>query len=140
MENKNMNNKNMENKYINNEDKDILYSTIQLNYFKQGDDMNNCLIKDDNGKVNVKKSLKNYIVKMKSVIDHVKEIHDFIPDENNLELTGDTHYISLNGEHEIIERLVNFNLIQLNTYSDDDESECGENCDINNNNNIENIN
>ncbi len=100
----------------------VLFSEIHLPLFKVGDDIDSCLIKT-NDKVDVKASLENYISLLQAAIDHVQKICDFMPVNNNLTLHGDTHYVSLSGEPEVIERLAKFDLVTLDEYANNEEEE-----------------
>lgn len=84
---------------------------VWLSYFKQGDDMHKCIEKDANGKINVKASLKNHMELLQSVAEHLKEINDNIPEVNDLTISGDTHCISISGDPDVIEKLINLKLV-----------------------------
>ena len=74
------------------------YATIWLPYFKQGDDMNGGLVKDDNGTVDTKESIKNHIIRLEAAINQLQQIHDLIPDVNTCVINGDTHHIGIDGD------------------------------------------
>jgi hypothetical protein len=107
-----------------------VHAQVCLNYYKQGDDMYHCLVKE-NDKINVKKSIEKHIALLESVINHLKAIDDIIPDDNDLEINGDTHYIEISGSKNIIDNLVNANLANYDNIHDNHD---------NNNNDINNFN
>lgn len=110
-------------------------ATIWLNTFKQGDDMYQCRELRENGSVDVKKTLENYIDRMNGVVKHVEMINENIPEENDLKINADTHYIGISGDANIIKKLVNLELVQEDLCYDcnepmenckcDEDSECG---------------
>ena len=120
----------------------IKKATIHLGYFKQGDDLSGCLVKNNhNGSVNTKKTIEKHIYLLESVISHLKQINDKIPEINNCIIDGDTHYISIEGDEEIINDLISNELAHL--VEDYEEDYCQEsNNDLsesNDNNEEENI-
>ena len=96
-------------------------ATIGLGYFKQGDDLDRCIVKDDDGDVNTKETLNNHIKLLESVIEHLKSINDLIPDTNTCSLYGDTHYISIEGDERIIDQLVSHDLAQIDENMDESD-------------------
>ena len=98
-------------------------ATIWLGYFKQGDDLDRCIVKDDDGDVNTKETLNNHIKLLEAVIEKLKSINDLIPDTNTCSLYGDTHYISIEGDERIIDQLVSHNLAQIDVNMDEPDSE-----------------
>ncbi len=88
----------------------MTHSEIHLPILKKGDDMNDCLVKNTDGTVNVKESLAKYSDLLLLAVD---TINNNIPDTNNLTLCGDTHYIGLSGDAEIIQKLAGLNLVSV---------------------------
>jgi len=116
-------------------------ATIGLGYFKQGDDLDRCIVKDDDGDVNTKETINNHIKLLEAVIEQLKSINDLIPDVNTCSLYGDTHYISIEGDERIIDQLISHNLAQIDENMDEPDSEVNDsdtsNEDKENNNNNE---
>jgi hypothetical protein len=96
---------------------------IWLPYFKQGDDLAACLAKDENNKVHAKKTLDNHIALLEMAIKQLKDINDIIPLINDIELTGDTHYVGIHGDERIINLLINSKLADAEDSFDDAESD-----------------
>ncbi len=104
---------------------------LSLPYFKQGDDLKRCLIKTDDGKINVKESLLNHISLLKSsinILDKVIKILNDIPNannEDNISINGDAHIIFLTGNSKIIEILEQDKLLEIVDNDDDvEEDKC----------------
>jgi hypothetical protein len=87
------------------------YATLYLPYHKQGDDLHKSLVKEG-GKVNSKVTLSNHIRLLQESIDKLQALHDALQDDDNVELDGDTHHISVMGDKEAIERLLEKNLVE----------------------------
>lgn len=96
--------------------------TIHLNYWKQGDDLDRCIVKNDDDSINTKKSIENHISLLESVISHLKDINDKIPEVNICELYGDTHYISIEGDERIMNELVSNKLAYEDPFDDEEET------------------
>lgn len=96
------------------------YAEISLPYFKRGDDLSQCIVKNDNGLVDAKKTLINHIELLQSAIHILQSIHDEIPDNNDIELEGNTHFIGIYGDENIINNLINKNLVEKNDDLEDD--------------------
>ena len=95
--------------------------TISLAYFKQGDDVSRCLVKNDDDTVNTKETINNHITLLESVIEHLKSINDVIPDVNTCTIHGDTHYICIEGDERIINQLVEKELAYIDEFGDEEE-------------------
>ena len=109
-----------------------LYATIFLPYFKQGDDLNGCIVKDENEVVDTKATLRNHMAQLEAAIAELKEIHDTIPDVNTCVIDGDTHHIGIEGDERIINALVSKELAQIDEdYNEENnnESSSGSNSD-----------
>lgn len=99
------------------------YATIHLGYFKQGNDLEGCIEKNPDDTVNVKKTLKNHVLLLESVIDHLKQIDEKIPEINDCTIDGDTHFISIEGSERIINDLVSNNLAEIDEYMNEELEE-----------------
>lgn len=102
---------------------------IWLPYFKQGDDMNSCLVRDEKNKLNVKASFENHINLLKSAIELLEGIKNSLPEDGDFDIDADTHMISITGDRNIIEKLQNNKLLE-NDFSSDDCSESDNISDI----------
>ena len=107
------------------------HATIFLPYFKQGDDLNSCIEKYEDGNVNTKETLKKYVELLENVINIIKEIDSIIPENNDIEIDGDTHYIGITGDKKILDKLVEKDLAQYEEEYDDDDDDDVENCEEN---------
>lgn len=96
---------------------------VWLNYFKQGDDMHRCLKKDENGKINAKASIENHIAAMESVVEHLKELNAMIPEDNDIDIDADTHMIRIRGDKNLIDRIVNKKLAQIDEEDEEDHED-----------------
>ena len=103
---------------------DTTFAQIWLPIYKQGDDMDRCIIKKENGEVDVKESLTRYVNLLECAIQQLKDIKNAIPDNEKIDLWGDTHYIGIRGDRTMIERLHNMDLVQI-----DEEEFSGEEFD-----------
>ena len=92
---------------------------LWLDYYKQGDDMNQCIIKNEDGKIDAKASINNHIALLENVIEHLKQVNNLIPYDNDIDIDANTHHIDLNGDSEIIQKLIDAKLLN----SDDEEEE-----------------
>lgn len=99
------------------------FASIWLPYFKQGDDLHACLV-TENGKVNVKETLSHHIKLLGNAINHLQQIHDAIPDENDLEIEGDTHHIGICGDKALIQKLNDSKLVDIEDPNSGDDSDC----------------
>lgn len=95
-----------------------LYGQVNLPYFKQGDDFNACQTND------IHESLNNHIALLKSAIEHLEKLRDLIPQNPNIEMYGDTHYIGISGEESILKPLLENELITV--YENESEEENSE--------------
>lgn len=91
----------------------ILHSEIHLPIYKQGDDLDSCIVKNDNGSIDVKETLTKYSDLLISASRILINIRDNIPDETVMDLQGDTHFIGLSGDESIIKKLSEMNLVSI---------------------------
>ena len=94
-------------------------ATISLSYFKQGDDLSACIVHNDDGTMNVKKSFENHINLLQVAIDQLQRIIDLIPDDNTCKLQADTHYIGIYGDDAVVQRLVDEELAYIDDFDDE---------------------
>ena len=99
----------------------IRHACLYLPYFKQGDDLDSVIVMNDNGKVNAKATLLGHIDLLKFAIAKLQSVHDLLPDDNTLDIHGDTHCIFVNGKKSLIELLVQHDLVRID--SDDEEED-----------------
>ena len=114
-------------------EKTTKYGQIWLSYYKQGDDMSQCIVKENDGKVNAKASIENHIRLLQHTIDHLQEIHDKLSDGMDFNITGDTHHISIEGDIKVIDSLIEDKLVHVDDFmdqesedEDDEDDEDGE--------------
>jgi len=88
-------------------------SQIHLHYFKQGDDLQSCLVTNKDGKVDVKSSIMAHIDLLKASIKQLKGILEVLPDDGDFSLEADGHYIGLSGPENIINQLVEKELVSV---------------------------
>lgn len=102
---------------------DHISATIHFNVYKQGDDIEACTIVREDGTIDVKGTLQNYMALLQSCIDHAQDICDQIPDDNDMTIYGSTHHVSIFGPENIINSLVEDELVYINDLEDDDIEE-----------------
>jgi hypothetical protein len=98
---------------------DIINAEICLPIFKQGDDIEACIVRDENDKINTKATIQNYIDLLHSAISILNSIKDTIPENHDFEIGGDTHYIHISGNRQILESMAENNLVRIE--EDDNE-------------------
>lgn len=108
-----------------NSNQDKLSGEVRLPYFKQGDDLHMCMVMHPNStKVDVKGTLKNHIELLQSSIDRLQAIHDLIPNNGvDMNITGDTHWISISGDKSVMEQLTEKELVVLDEYEDGEDDD-----------------
>ena len=99
---------------------DRVTAEFHLPYFKQGDDLHSVTIKKD-GKVDAKATLLNHIALLQAAIGHLQAIHDLIPDDNTVDLDGDTHMITITAEKSLIETLQKNDLVRIVEFEDEED-------------------
>jgi len=72
-------------------------------YFKPGDDLDGCIAKDSNGKIDAIETFANYEAMLLHAAEIAGKIRGAFPKEHSVELTGDSHYIGIEGSAEIDE-------------------------------------
>lgn len=98
---------------------------IWLSYYKQGDDLDQCIVRDENNKIDSRATLENHINLLQMSIDCLKNIINELPLVNDIELNGNTHYIGITGDERIINNLIEKNLVFEDDFSDEEGSENG---------------
>lgn len=100
------------------------YAQLWLNYYKQGDDMQKSIVKNSDDKTDAKASINNHIALLESVIDHLKKVNELIPNDNDIEIDGNSHFIELHGNIELIQKMQDEQLLQSDCKDcEDDEYE-----------------
>ena len=94
---------------------------LHLPYFKQGDDMANCLVNKDDGSIDAKTSIKNHIKLLEHTIEILQQLHDNIPDDNDISIDARTHCIWVEGHCAIITRLLDKEILDPSPFEDDED-------------------
>ncbi|MHA2253276.1 MAG: hypothetical protein ACXAD7_23140 [Candidatus Kariarchaeaceae archaeon] len=89
-------------------------ASITLGYWKQGDDLQQNIVKNSKGNNDVVASFEGHATQLESVVTHLREIADLLQSfkekEPNLdaliEIYADTHHISLYGPKNILLELI----------------------------------
>ena len=105
------------------------YADIRLPYYKQGDDLHDCISTNADGKVDAKKTLENHINLLECTIKQLKDINDLIPLENDVVLEGNTHWITITGNEQLIGTLIEHELAYKCFEFSEDVSDGDENDD-----------
>ena len=113
---------------------DKITANIWLPYFKQGDDLADSIEKKADGSVDAKKTLENHIALLEYAANMLKHINDEIPDENDVDLDGNTHYIGITADETLIDKLVVKKLVTIKEFSDENDDTCEEIIDCDNEN------
>ena len=101
---------------------DIINAEICLPIFKQGDDIESCIVRDTNDKINATATIQNYINLLHSAIFILDSIKDTLSVSNHdFEIGGDTHYIHISGNRQTIESLAEQDLVRIEEEDDDVE-------------------
>lgn len=104
-----------------------LSAILNLTYFKQGDDINRCLVKINNNKIDIKASIENHISMLNESIDILKKVSEIISTNsesvefNDTTICGDTHMIILTGNENIIKLLAKNDLVDIMDESEDEK-------------------
>lgn len=108
-------------------------ASIWLPYFKQGDDLDGCIKKDENGKTNAKLSLQNHINLLQCAIEKLQNIMNEIPEDQDVDFDADTHHISIKANEKIIKNLIDKELVEEESdYDYDEDSEKSQEIDDSN--------
>jgi hypothetical protein len=83
-----------------------------LPYFKQGDDLASTIVKN-NDKIDAKKSFQNHVDLLLWSVDILTKIKDALPDDADVDIHADTHYICITADKTIIQKLVDDKLVDL---------------------------
>jgi hypothetical protein len=114
-----------ENENVNNDDdgenSSPTRAEIHLPYFKQGDDCCRCIVMNEDGTQNVHRTLQNHINLLQYTVEKLQEIKNLIPEDTDLELYGDTHYISISGNTDDIQSLIQAGLANAEDWSENEE-------------------
>jgi len=84
-------------------------------------DISNYIIEDENGITDTKSSLKYFIDDLQQCINKLQTVHDLIPEENSLNICGNGERIGLQGDPELVKKLVYYGLATEWTYDDDED-------------------
>jgi len=79
--------------------------SINLAYYKQGDDMEGCLKISKNGE----EAFRNHAVLMASVAYHLNRVADMVKD-HDVEISADTHMIEITCDEDLAQRLLDVKL------------------------------
>jgi len=110
---------------------DIINAEICLPIFKQGDDIEACIVRDENDKINAKATIQKYIDLLYSAISILNNIKDSIPENHEFEIGGDTHYIHISGNRQILESMAENNLVRIEEDDNEEDEEDNNNEDDN---------
>jgi len=97
------------------------YADIRLFYYKEGDDLATCIVRNDDGTMNVKESFQRHIGLLQASIDKLQSIHDTIPDDNTCKLDADTHHIGIYGDDNVVQALIDKDLASLDEFYNEEE-------------------
>jgi hypothetical protein len=113
------------NKKSNHNNSDKGHAKLWLDYFKQGDDMYQCLVYKDTEKtkVNFKKSVEQLKLRLQGVVDHLSAVEQVVSEQSDYDVHAETHCIFVSGTKNDIDNLVNLELLHKDDFHEDDESE-----------------
>jgi hypothetical protein len=94
---------------------------IQLDYFKQGDDLNYFLEKAENAC----SALLNHAEMLKQSAKTLEDIYSIVSkyDSSLVTINADCHFISINGPEEMLKELEEKSLVVANEFDCDEEEE-----------------
>jgi len=91
---------------------------IYLPYFKQGDDLSAYL---DSTKTK-EEALEGHAEMLKDASEQLLQIRDIIEGQE-VDIYADTHHISISGDDDIMDKLIEANLAEEDEYDDDEDEE-----------------
>lgn len=89
------------------------YYEVHLPVFKQGDDLANCLGRNENVS---HKALRDLAASYESAASQCRLLADACEAHSLLQVEGCTHHIGIHGSESILEELVNLHLVQADDY------------------------
>jgi hypothetical protein len=96
-------------------------AAIRLDYYEQGDDMSEGIVRYPDGTVDIKTSFNNHIALLQRSIDKLETVKNaLMAEDTSFDIEADMHYINVVGDTDVIKRLEN-NAILSNMDSDEDE-------------------
>jgi len=104
----------------------FIETLIKLPYTSPGDDLQNCIVEDNDGIVNVKITLNNMIKLLKTSIKQLKNINDLIPIHNTLDIYGNGESIGMSGDNDVVQALLFSGLVIEGEFEENDEAYCDE--------------
>ena len=104
-------------------------SLIELPYNRPGEDLNDNLVEDGEGFVNVKATLQNLIKILKISVNKLEEINKNIPMDNTLDIYGSGDCIGLCGDDEVLLKLINKGLIVEGEFNEEHSIASGQDTD-----------
>lgn len=116
----------------------IAWADFHLSYFKSGDDMQQCIVKDLNDKIDIEATFNNHIQLMESTIETLKTVRDALLLENKeFDIDADCHHTAIGGDKKTIQKLVDLGVLEKDQYAyenedqeDDEENEGDEGDEI----------
>jgi hypothetical protein len=100
-------------------------ASLYLPYFKQGDDMHNSIIEDENGNTDIKETFNNHINLLKQSIEILEAVKNSLLAENKeFKIDADTHMIMVTGPKNTIIQLEEDGVLSKDFCSD---MECEDN-------------
>lgn len=104
----------------------FIETLIQLPYSRPGNDLQNCIVEDDEGYINVKLTLANMVNLLKQSAKKLEDINNLIPNGNTLDIYGSGQSIGMSGDNEVLDVLLNKGLVVEGVFEEDDEIEFDE--------------
>jgi hypothetical protein len=95
-------------------------AVLDVGYVNVEEDFTSCIVKQENGKQDIKKTIAKYIKLLTHSVNVLTLVKDSIDDDelDDIELVADFDSLSLKGNLEIIDRFVGFGI--ANQKDDDD--------------------
>ena len=91
---------------------------INLGYYKQGDDLYNCLEECDNAV----EAFRSHSVQMIAVSEHLNKIADMI-EGHEVEVSADVHFINITCDEELAQKLIDAELADKDPMEDEMEDD-----------------
>ena len=103
---------------------------IRLSYYKQGDDLNNCLayLDTQKTKIDISQTITNHLALLQSAISQLSQIQQLYQEMNppDVSLEGDSHYIGISGPVSFMTKLIGENLVDKDPFESETSSQMSE--------------
>ncbi len=99
----------------------IVEAQLDISYSNVDDDLSSCMVSNEDGNQNFKKTLKKYIAMLNKAINVLTLVKDSVDDDEleGVELKSNCDKLIIRGSQEIVDRFIGFGIANYETDSDD---------------------